>query len=89
VGTIVLVALAFDVINGFHDAANSIATGSVHPRALAVLGRRLGRVLQLQRGVPVRRRRGQERRAWVLTIPALALVGWISLNIFHLFVPNL
>jgi len=27
--------------------------------------------------------------AWVLTIPASALVGWISLDIFHLFVPGL
>ena len=25
---LVLVALAFDFMNGFHDAANSIATGS-------------------------------------------------------------
>ena len=27
--------------------------------------------------------------AWVLTIPASALVGWISLEIIHLFVPKL
>ena len=27
--------------------------------------------------------------AWVLTIPASAIVGWISLNIFHVFVPGL
>src|SRR5215472_4881311 len=27
--------------------------------------------------------------AWVLTIPAAALVGWISLEVFHLFVPGL
>ena len=27
--------------------------------------------------------------AWVLTIPASAIVGWISLTIFHLFVPGL
>ena len=27
--------------------------------------------------------------AWILTIPAAALVGWISLDIFRLFVPSL
>jgi inorganic phosphate transporter, PiT family len=27
--------------------------------------------------------------AWILTIPAAALVGWISLEIIHLFVPKL
>ena len=27
--------------------------------------------------------------AWILTIPASALVGWISLTIFHLFIPGL
>jgi PiT family inorganic phosphate transporter len=27
--------------------------------------------------------------AWVLTIPAAALVGWLSLEIFHLFIPSL
>lgn len=27
--------------------------------------------------------------AWVLTIPMSALVGWVSLSIFHLFVPGL
>ena len=27
--------------------------------------------------------------AWVLTIPASAIVGWISLNVFHLFIPGL
>jgi PiT family inorganic phosphate transporter len=27
--------------------------------------------------------------AWILTIPASALVGWISLDIFRLFVPSL
>src|SRR5579884_408307 len=27
--------------------------------------------------------------AWILTIPASALVGWISLMIFHIFRPNL
>jgi PiT family inorganic phosphate transporter len=27
--------------------------------------------------------------AWILTIPASALVGWLSLEIIHLFVPKL
>ena len=27
--------------------------------------------------------------AWVLTIPASAVVGWISLNVFHFFIPGL
>jgi PiT family inorganic phosphate transporter len=27
--------------------------------------------------------------AWILTIPAAALVGWITLDVFHLFVPGL
>ena len=27
--------------------------------------------------------------AWILTIPASALVGWISLTVFHLFIPGL
>ena len=53
VGVIVLVALAFDFINGFHDAANSIAT-IVSTRVLtAVLGGGLGGIFQLQRGVSV------------------------------------
>jgi PiT family inorganic phosphate transporter len=34
VGVVILVALAFDYTNGFHDAANAIAT-SVSTRALA------------------------------------------------------
>jgi PiT family inorganic phosphate transporter len=35
VGGIIFVALIFDYINGFHDAANSIATGGLDARALA------------------------------------------------------
>ena len=27
--------------------------------------------------------------AWILTIPASALVGWLSLTVFHLFIPGL
>jgi hypothetical protein len=42
VGIIVLVALAFDFINGFHDAANSIANGGRHPRSDAASSRPLG-----------------------------------------------
>ena len=60
------VALAFDYINGFHDAANSIAT-VVSTRVLSPgQGGRLGGVLQLRRGVRVRHRRRQDRRhrAW-------------------------
>ena len=30
--TLVLVALAFDFMNGFHDAVNSITTGFFFPR---------------------------------------------------------
>ncbi len=29
---IIVLALIFDYINGFHDAANSIATVDLHPR---------------------------------------------------------
>jgi phosphate/sulfate permease len=36
---IVVIALAFDYINGFHDAANSIADRRVDARADAQAGR--------------------------------------------------
>ena len=60
------VALVFDFINGFHDAANSIAT-VVSTRVLTPgQGGRLGRVLQLRRRVRLRHRGRQDRRrrAW-------------------------
>ena len=48
---IVLIALVFDFINGFHDSANSIATvvstRGAQPRRRGLLGR----VLQFHRGV--------------------------------------
>ena len=54
---IILVALAFDFVNGFHDAANSIAT-VVSTRVLfPPLGRGMGRVLELHR-LPRLRYRG-------------------------------
>ena len=55
---IVVVALSFDFFNGFHDAANSIAT-VVSTRVLSPQhGRGVGGVLQLRR-VPGLRDRGR------------------------------
>jgi hypothetical protein len=45
---IVVIALAFDFTNGFHDAANAIAT-SVSTRALSPRGARAGRRDELRR----------------------------------------
>ena len=46
---VIAIALAFDFFNGFHDAANSIAT-VVSTRVLTPVARRaVGRVLQLHR----------------------------------------
>ena len=54
---IIVVALVFDYINGFHDAANSIAT-VVSTRVLSpVQAVVVGGVLQLRRGVLLRHRR--------------------------------
>ena len=59
---VIVVALVFDYINGFHDAANSIAT-VVSTRVLTPgQGRDVGGVLQLRRGVRVRHRRRQDHR---------------------------
>ena len=72
---LVALALAFDFLNGLHDAANSIAT-VVSTRVLRpVYGRLLGRVLQFRRDCRIRaarranprhrdhrRRRGQRGR---------------------------
>ena len=59
---IIVVALVFDYINGFHDAANSIAT-VVSTRVLTPgQGGHLGRVLQFRRRVRLRHRRGQDGR---------------------------
>ena len=59
---VIVVALVFDYINGFHDAANSIAT-VVSTRVLTP-GKavHLGRVLQLRRRVHLRHRRRQDGR---------------------------
>ena len=62
----VLVALAFDFLNGFHDAANTIATvvsTRVLSPGLAVVW---AAVLQFRRGLLFWRRRGQDHRdaAW-------------------------
>ena len=62
VAALILVALIFDYINGFHDAANSIAT-VVSTRVLSPgQGRDLGGVLQFRRRLHLRHRRGQDRR---------------------------
>ena len=60
---VVLLALAFDFINGFHDAANSIAT-VVSTRVLSPrAGRAVGGVLQLRRVPGVQHpRRGEHRQ---------------------------
>jgi hypothetical protein len=56
VGFIIFAALVFDFINGFHDAANSIAT-VVSTRVLSPQGRGdVGRVLQLPGPVHLRAR---------------------------------
>jgi hypothetical protein len=44
---LVLVALTFDYINGFHDAANSIANRRLDARAVARQGRAVGGGIQL------------------------------------------
>jgi PiT family inorganic phosphate transporter len=46
VAGLVALAIAFDFMNGFHDAANSIATVVSTGRAEAATGDRLRRVLQ-------------------------------------------
>jgi len=51
---IVIVALVFDFINGFHDAANSIATRRFHARPDAAAGVVWAR-LQLRGGLRLRR----------------------------------
>ena len=62
VAALILVALGFDFINGFHDAANSIAT-VVSTRVLSPgQGRHLVGLLQLRRRVPVRHRRRDDHR---------------------------
>ena len=54
---VIVVALGFDYVNGFHDAANSIAT-VVSTRVLSPrMAVAVGRVLQLRRLPRVRRRR--------------------------------
>ncbi len=59
---LIVVALVFDYINGFHDAANSIAT-VVSTRVLSPRqGGHLGGVLQLHRRVHLRHRGRQDRR---------------------------
>ena len=59
---IIVVALVFDYINGFHDAANSIAT-VVSTRVLSPLQAvAVGGVLQFRRGGCVRHGRGEDRR---------------------------
>ena len=66
---LVAVALVFDFINGLHDAANSIAT-VVSTRVLTpALRGRLGRVLQLHRGLHVRPRSRPRRSARASSIP--------------------
>ena len=55
-------AFCFDFLNGFHDAANSIAT-IVATRVLTPLQAvMLGGVLQLCRGISLRYRGRQDRR---------------------------
>jgi len=44
----ILIALSFDFINGFHDAANSIATVVFHARAFSSTRSHLGCILQLR-----------------------------------------
>ena len=59
---IILVALVFDFLNGFHDAANSIAT-VVSTRVLSpAQGGGLGRLLQLRRRLRLRHARRQDHR---------------------------
>ena len=58
---IIAIALIFDYINGFHDAANSIAT-IVSTRVLTPEGGGLGGVLQLRRRIRLRHRGRQDRR---------------------------
>ena len=85
---VVLLAVAFDYTNGFHDTANSIAT-SVATRALSPgLGDPDGDGVQLHRGVRRDRRRHHDRqRAWSTTqtttqaIVAAALIGAIAWNL--------
>ncbi len=45
---LVVLALAFDFMNGFHDAANSIATDCFNGRAQTLSGGDVGGVLQLR-----------------------------------------
>ena len=72
---LILVALIFDYINGFHDAANSIAT-VVSTRVLSP-GKAViwAAVLQLRRRVPVRHRRGEDGRRRNRRYPRRHLLG--------------
>ena len=58
---IIAVALVFDFINGFHDAANSIAT-VVSTQVLSPRVAVVGRVLQLHRGLRLRDARREDDR---------------------------
>jgi len=57
---IILLALAFDFLNGFHDAANSIRDGRLHASPVAAKGRPLGGILQLRGGLRPGHARGQD-----------------------------
>jgi phosphate/sulfate permease len=58
---LVVLALTFDFLNGFHDAANSVAT-VVTTRVLSPTGAVLGRVFQFRSGVLLRHRSGKDHQ---------------------------
>ena len=60
ISIVVIVALIFDYINGFHDAANSIAT-VVSTRVLSLGQAVVGGVSQFHRGVLLWHGRRQDR----------------------------
>ena len=60
----VAVALTFDFLNGFHDAANSIATVVSDPGVVTQAGCSLGCVLQLRGGVFTGNGGGQDDWQW-------------------------
>jgi len=78
-------AAAMSIIYASHFMHPAAPVSTTHVAAGAIAG-----VGSIQRVRAVRWGVAQDIVwAWVLTIPASAIVGWISLTIFHVFVPGL
>ena len=73
---VIVIALAFDFTNGFHDAANSIATVASTP----VLTPRLAVIRAAFRWDVA----GPVVWTWILTIPGGAFVGAAVFGVIHL-----